>query len=64
MNKNQAISAMMGGKKVTHKHFTPDEWMTLQGNTVVFEDGCSCTAQQLWVNRNDDSWNEGWSLHS
>lgn len=25
--------------KVTHKHFTSEEWLIMKGNLIIFEDG-------------------------
>jgi hypothetical protein len=62
MNKEYAIKAMKEGKKVTHRHFTPDEWITVKGGYYEFEDGCLCTPDQFWSLRIDGSWSENWSL--
>jgi hypothetical protein len=38
------------GIKMTHKYFTSDEYMTMQGNMIIFEDGV-----KIFV----DEWSEG-----
>ena len=43
MIKVEAIQAMQEGDKVTHRHSTPDEWMTMRQGMLVLEDGEICT---------------------
>lgn len=62
MNKEEAIQAMQEGKKVTHRYFTPDEWMTMRMGMVVLEDGVVCTPQEFWQWRTDSVWNNGYKL--
>lgn len=38
------------GIKVTHKYFTPNEYLTMEGNLIIFEDGTKIFA---------DEWAEG-----
>lgn len=40
MTKEEAIKAMSEGKKVRHRYFGPDEWVSMNSNGLyVFEDG-------------------------
>ena len=64
MTKDGAIEAMKAGKKVTHRHFDPDEWMVDKDGLFEFEDGCRCEYQLFWGDRTDDSWLEGWKEYS
>lgn len=48
------------GIKMTHKYFSPKEWMIMQGNQIVFEDGVEIFAQE-WMAGKDwllDGWSE------
>ena len=63
MNKEQAIDAIRAGFKVTHRHFTPDEWMKDGTVGYEFDDGCKRTEEQFWFDRDDDSWLDGWSIY-
>ena len=36
MTKQEAIQAMREGKKVTHRWFSPNEWMTIKAGNVLF----------------------------
>lgn len=62
MDKEQAILLMKAGKKVTHHYFSKEEWMTMQGNRVVLEDGCSLWAHEFWADRSSSAWDEGYSV--
>jgi hypothetical protein len=61
MTKNEAICAMRNGKRMTHKWFTEEEWATIEGDTIVFENGCQCSFDEFWRLRSDDSWLNDWS---
>ena len=63
MTKDDAIKAMQAGEKVTHNHFTPDEWMRINNvGRYEFEDNATCTASSFWEFRPDDSWQCGWKV--
>jgi hypothetical protein len=47
------------GVKMTHRYFTPDEWMIMRGNIIVFEDGNQIFADE-W-SKGKEYLNEGWS---
>ena len=36
MSKEEAIQAMKEGKKVTHRFFSSDEWMTIENGFLLF----------------------------
>lgn len=36
------------GMKMTHKYFSPGEWMTMEGDLITFEDGCQINVYE-WV---------------
>jgi len=42
MTRQEAKQSMREGNKVTHTYFTPDEWVTMEGNEIVLEDGVRC----------------------
>lgn len=62
MTKTEAIEAMRQGIKITHEHFSPDEWMTMKGNLILLEDGVECSQYEFWRWRTDESWNDGYSV--
>lgn len=62
MTKQEAIKAMQKGQKVTHRYFTPNEWMTIENGQIVLEDGVRCSPYEFWRWRTDESWNDGYTL--
>lgn len=62
LTKEEAIEAMQNGKRVSHKYFSSDEWMTMHGNRIILEDGCSCWADEFWADRTAAGWNDGYSI--
>jgi len=64
MTKKGAILAMMTGRKVTHRFFSPDEWITMEGNEMVLEDGVRCDPDEFWRWRILSGWEDGWSFYN
>lgn len=62
MTKQEAIDAMKQGKKVTHKNFTKNEWMTMEGWKMIFEDGNVCHSEEFWRWRTGVVWLDGYSI--
>ena len=50
------------GIKVTHKYFSEDEYMTMRGNLIIFEDGVEIFADE-W-SKGKDYLLEGWTLYN
>lgn len=49
------------GIKMTHQYFSEEEYMTMKGNLVVFEDGVEIFVQE-WMQGKE--WlNDGWSVY-
>ena len=47
------------GVKITHYNFTSDEYFTMRGNIIIFEDGCQIFFNE-WIEGKD--WvKDGWS---
>jgi hypothetical protein len=61
MTKVEAIEKMRGGAKMTHTHFSPNEWITVVGIMVFTEDGYSISIGDFFKYRSDESWAIGWS---
>lgn len=53
---------MERGEKVTHSNFCKNEWMTIDGDRIVFEDGVTCDLDEFWRWRIDTSWVTGYSI--
>lgn len=62
MNQQEAIQAMREGKKVTHTYFPPEEWVSMEGNKIVLEDGVRCAPSEFWKWRTEASFENGWEL--
>ena len=63
MTKEDAILAMLGGKKVTHRHFGPEEWATMENGRIVLEDNVHCCPEEFWKWRRDPSYDNDWSIY-
>jgi len=62
MNKAEAIKAMHEGKKLTHKLFSPEEYITGDSGMFKFEDGCFCEPDEFWAYRTEVIWLLDWKL--
>ena len=66
MTRSEAVVAMVEGKKVRHKYFSPDEWIEMDkaSGKIFSEDGVS------WGHLYDEGmeirkggfWEDGWEL--
>ena len=63
MNKSEAVQAMKEGKKLTHRWFSNEEWITDKDGAFEFEDGCRCGYEEFFEDRDSGSWQTGWSLY-
>ena len=64
MKKEEAITAMKAGKKVTHKFFDKEEWVTMNvadDRYVITEEGCEL-ATEFWKDREYKTWDTNWSI--
>lgn len=55
MTKEEAIRAMSEGKKVRHRYFSKDEWVTINSSD---EDGIKVDSSLFWMDRQDSYWME------
>lgn len=62
MTKAEAFAHMRAGKKIKHRHFGEDEWMTMEHGQIVFEDGVKVLPENFWLDRTGDSWNDGYDF--
>ena len=62
MTKLEAIAAMREGKKVTHRYFTENEWITMQGYMIVTEEGYKTPNYMFWKDRQIPAFDDGWSI--
>lgn len=61
MTKEEAILLMRKGVKMTHTFFSPEEWVTIKDEKMLFEDGCTCSQTLFWKDRKLSGWESGWS---
>lgn len=59
MSLEEAIVLARQGIKMTHNYFTSDEYMTMQGNMIIFEDGAKIFIKE-W-SEGKDYLKKGWS---
>lgn len=63
MTKKEANEAMKNGAKVTHRFFTPDEWITMEGKfTIITEEGYAVSTTEFWKYREGEEWETDWSI--
>ena len=62
MTKDEAISHMQQGKKITHYLFEIDEWMTMNSDgNIVLEDGVECSLSEFFKYRSGECWNDNYA---
>ena len=61
-SKVEAIALMKQGKRVMHRYFSNDEWITMVGNIIKMEMGQQCWATEFWRDREGVAWETDWSL--
>jgi hypothetical protein len=62
MTKDEAIEAMKAGKRVTHKYFSPEEWITMEDGMIVTEDGYRFSPESFWRFRTKPYFDNDWKL--
>lgn len=63
MTKEEAKQAMLEGKKVRHRYFSDNEYMSMNANKdFVFEDGVICTGTLFWSDRQGPEWDIDWEI--
>lgn len=62
MTKAEAIEQMKAGIKMTHRHFSPKEWVTIKNDKILLEDNVVCDVMEFWRWRTDASWDNDWEI--
>ncbi len=62
MTLQEAKSLAQQGVKMTHKYFTSDEYMIMEGNQIIFETGAT-TFFDEWT-KGKEYLLEGWSKYN
>ncbi len=60
MSKDEAIQALMSGKKVRHRYFSDDESVSIVDGKYKFEDGVAMSEFEFWQLRPDECWLTDW----
>lgn len=60
LTKDEAIKALEAGKKLWHFYFDEDEWIKMDKEIIVFEDGNRQHASEFWAQRTISNWMNGW----
>lgn len=64
MTKQETLKAMQDGKKVSHRFFSPDEWISIKNNEIITEEGYSCPIEEFFHFRSDNLWENGYDLYN
>ena len=63
MTKEQAIAAMMLGKKITHQYFGNEEWIRMAPDgRYETEDGYLINPALFWIDHKWEQWESGYSI--
>ena len=63
MTKDEAIQAMKEGKKVTHRYFSSNEFITIDGVRYVDENGYKLLPYEFRIYRTETAWDNDWSIY-
>jgi len=62
MTLQEAKEQAQKGIKVTHRYFSNEEYMTMRGNIIIFEDGATILFEE-WT-KGKDYLKDGWSIYN
>ena len=62
MTKQEAITAMQEGKKITNHLFSDNEFIYYKNGKIHDENNYNIDSE-FWVWRKDSVWHEGWSIY-
>lgn len=62
LSKQEAISEMQKGNKITHVCFTEDEWITIENDKIVDENGYKASKEEFWRYRYLEIWETNYAL--
>lgn len=61
LSKKVALWEMAAGWKLTHYYFTPEEWVTIENDMMVFEDGCRISVHDFFSSKSEE-FESGWTI--
>lgn len=68
MTKEEAKEHLLNGEIITHRYFEPNEFVGLkiiEGMRFIYDEkGYLVREKEFWAYRNNDSFEDGWSLFS
>lgn len=50
------------GDKITHRYFSDDEFIIVQGSQVRLTEGFTASVSEFMRWRTDETWNEDWEI--
>ena len=62
MNKEQAKLALKAGRKITHKYFSDNEFVYMDGNKLTDEKGLILKWDEFWLYRNNLIFDKDWDI--
>jgi len=62
MTADEAVYEMKQGRELTHRYFSPEEWVTMKDGRVYMEDGASIDFRTFWADRPGESWLIDWEI--
>lgn len=62
MTREEAIVHMEQGVKITHRFFSPDEWVTMHNGYILSETGRIIDNELFWEYRTGRNWQTGYSI--
>lgn len=64
MFKSEAIGHMQNGKKITHRLFSDEEYITMKDDQIVDENGYKFDPDEFWEERTGEHFQDGWELYN
>lgn len=65
LTKGQALKALKEGYKVTHRYFTPEEYIYMKDGDIFTEEGYNAGDEycEFWTSKNTVEWQTGWEIY-
>lgn len=62
LSRQEAYEALKQGHKITHNHFSPDEWYEMKDGKIIAEDGVNHT-RVFWSEEHNNWRRNGWWIY-
>lgn len=63
MTRAQAQIQLVKGNKITHRHFSVDEFVQIKDNALIDEKGYKLNKKEFWLLRGTKSFNTDWEIY-